>query len=132
VLEVGTGSGYQAAVLSVLAREVYSIELDRLLGRTAENRLASLGYANVHVRVGDGFYGWPEMAPFDRIIITAVAPRIPETLVAQLKIGGTLVMPIEQEERQVLVRARKTGDAALSVEEHGSVAFVPMLGAVRK
>jgi len=130
VLEIGTGSGYQAAVLAELAREVSSIEIDPGLAVTARERLGRLGYQNVKVRAGDGWYGWQEEAPFDAIIITAVAPRIPERLMAQLKPGGCLVMPLGDEGRQNLIRARKQ-DGELKVERFADVLFVPMTGAVR-
>jgi protein-L-isoaspartate(D-aspartate) O-methyltransferase len=130
VLEIGTGSGYQAAVLTELAREVCSIEIDPVLAVTARERLGRLGYRNVKVRAGDGWYGWKEEAPFDAIIITAAAPRIPERLLAQLKPGGRLVMPLGDKGRQSLVRARKQG-GELKVERFTDVLFVPMTGAVR-
>jgi protein-L-isoaspartate(D-aspartate) O-methyltransferase len=130
VLEIGTGSGYQAAVLSLLATDVYSIEIDPELADAGRQRLATLGYRNVRVRAGDGFYGWEEAAPFDAVIITAVAPRIPERLVAQLKRGGSLVMPLSEGPRQTLIRARKRDDG-LQIERFGDVFFVPMRGAVR-
>jgi len=131
VLEVGTGSGYQAAVLSRLAREVYSIELDPQLAAEASQRLADVGYANVRVRCGDGFFGWQEAAPFDAVIITAVAPRIPEHLIEQLKPEGVIVLPLEEYGSEVLIRAVKHSDGNLEIEHHGAVAFVPMRGAVR-
>jgi protein-L-isoaspartate(D-aspartate) O-methyltransferase len=130
VYEVGTGSGYQAAVLATLAGEVRSIEIDPTLADTARARLQRLGYRNVQVRCGDGFYGWEEAAPFDAIIITAAAPRIPERLIAQLKAGGCLVMPLGENGREVLIRARVSAHG-LTVERFGDVAFVPMRGAVR-
>jgi protein-L-isoaspartate(D-aspartate) O-methyltransferase len=130
VLEVGTGSGYQAAVLSRIADEVYSIEIDPLLADTAQHRLHALGYTNVNVRAGDGFYGWPEAAPFDAIIVTAVAPEVPAPLVAQLKVDGRLVMPLGGGDRQTLVRGRKREDE-LTLERVAAVAFVPMTGVVR-
>jgi protein-L-isoaspartate(D-aspartate) O-methyltransferase len=130
VLEIGTGSGYQAAVLAELAREVYSIEIDPRLAVTARERLGRLGYENVKVRAGDGWYGWEEAAPFDAIIVTAAAPRIPERLVAQLKPGGNLVMPLGAAASQSLVRARKE-DGELRIERFTDVLFVPMTGAVR-
>jgi len=94
VLEVGTGSGYQAAILSKLARQVYSIEIVEPLARAAAARLAELGYRNVAVRAGDGYAGWPEHAPFDGIMVTAGASRVPESLVQQLKPGGRLLIPL--------------------------------------
>ncbi len=130
VLEIGTGSGYHAAVLAELAHEVYTIEIDPLLGATARERLARLGYENVRVRIGDGWYGWEEAAPFDAIVITAVAPRIPERLVAQLKPLGCVVMPLGDEFRQSLIRACKQDDG-LKVQRFSDVLFVPMTGAVR-
>lgn len=131
VLEVGTGSGYQAAVLSLLCREVYSIEIDPELAEEARQRLARLGYQNVHVKAGDGFFGWPEAAPFDAVIITAVAPRVPEPLLAQLKPNGIIVMPLEEGWGETLVRVRKLEDGSTKLERFGAVAFVPMRGAVR-
>jgi protein-L-isoaspartate(D-aspartate) O-methyltransferase len=130
VLEVGTGSGYQAAVLALLARDVYSIEIDAGLADSARARLRALGYANVRVRTGDGFYGWEEAAPFDAIIVTAVAPRIPQRLVDQLKPGGRIVIPVGDDTHQALMRGRKV-DGGLQTERVADVVFVPMTGAVR-
>jgi protein-L-isoaspartate(D-aspartate) O-methyltransferase len=130
VLEVGTGSGYQAAVLATLVKEVYSIEIDPALADGARRRLERLGYANVRVRAGDGFYGWPEAAPFDAAIITAATPKVPERIVAQLKEGGRLVMPLDEGRHQWLVRGVKNGER-LEVERITEVLFVPMTGAVR-
>lgn len=130
VLEVGTGSGYQAAVLALLARDVYSIEIDAGLADSARVRLRALGYTNVSVRAGDGFYGWEEAAPFDAIIVTAVAPRVPERLIDQLKPGGCLVMPLGEGAQQTLIRGRKR-DGGLQTERFAEVLFVPMTGAVR-
>ena len=93
-LEVGTGSGYQAAVLSRLVSQVYTIEIVEPLARSAEQRLKNLGYANVTVRAGDGYAGWPEMAPFDIVMVTAAPDHVPEPLLAQLKPGGRLVVPV--------------------------------------
>jgi protein-L-isoaspartate(D-aspartate) O-methyltransferase len=127
VLEIGTGSGYQAAVLSLLAREVFSIERIEDLARQAASRLAELGYANVRVRIGDGYRGWPEEAPFDRIIVTAAPPRIPRALVDQLAEGGILVLPVgEVEASQSLLRIRKR-NGELLVEDLGGVRFVEMV-----
>lgn len=131
VLEVGTGSGYQAAVLAVLARDVYSIEIDAVLATEARSRLQRLGYQNVQVRAGDGFFGWEEAAPFDAIIVTAVAPQVPERLVAQLKPGGRLIMPLGADDKQRLIRGRKE-DGRLKIEPVIEVSFVPMTGAVRR
>lgn len=130
VLEVGTGSGYQAAVLALLAREVYSIEIDAGLAESAGARLRALGYTTVSVRAGDGFYGWEQAAPFDAIIVTAVAPHIPQRLVDQLKPGGRLVMPLGDGTKQALIRGRKQ-DGSLRTEHVADVVFVPMTGAVR-
>jgi protein-L-isoaspartate(D-aspartate) O-methyltransferase len=130
VLEVGTGSGYQAAVLTLLAREVYSVEIDPQLADTARQRLQRLGYRNAQVRAGDGFYGWEEAAPFDAVILTAAAPTIPERLVAQLKSGGRVVMPLGEGGHETLIRARKDA-GGLTTERIAAVAFVPMTGAVR-
>jgi protein-L-isoaspartate(D-aspartate) O-methyltransferase len=130
VLEVGTGSGYQAAVLSQIAKNVYTIEIVERLGVEARERLSRLGYRNVEVRVGDGYQGWPEAAPFDGIIVTAAAPKVPEPLKAQLKDGGRLVMPVGEESQELMVLTRHGG----TYEERRlqPVQFVPMTGAVRK
>jgi protein-L-isoaspartate(D-aspartate) O-methyltransferase len=127
VLEIGTGSGYQAAVLSLLARDVFSIERIEPLATRAAALLADLGYASVHVRIGDGYRGWPEEAPFDRIIVTAAPPRIPRALVDQLAEGGILVLPAgERESAQSLLRIRKR-NGELVVEDLGGVRFVEMI-----
>jgi len=125
VLEIGTGSGYQAAILSLLAREVYSIEIIEGLGKEAEARLKQMGYANVRVRIGDGYRGWPEAAPFDAIIVTAAPPDIPAELVAQLRTGGRLVVPVGRHEQE-LVRIRLT-PKGLEYESLLPVRFVPMV-----
>jgi protein-L-isoaspartate(D-aspartate) O-methyltransferase len=126
VLEIGTGSGYQAAVLSLLVREVFSIEIVEELGLTAKRRLAELGYRNVEVKVGDGYKGWPEKAPFDRVILTAAPPEIPQALVDQLKEGGVLVAPVGESGVQRLLRWKKEGGKLLK-EDLGAVRFVPMV-----
>jgi len=127
VLEVGTGSGYQAAVLSALCRRVYSVERHRELHHTATERLRRLGYRNVTTLLGDGWRGWPEQAPFDRIIVTAAADEIPGSLKEQLRVGGIMVITIgPQFETQELVRVRKTEDG-LEVERLFPVRFVPMV-----
>jgi protein-L-isoaspartate(D-aspartate) O-methyltransferase len=131
VLEIGTGSGYQAAVLAHLGREVYSIEIDPELAKRAQSTLASLGYDRVHVRAGDGANGWPEAAPFDAIIITAAAPRLPAALIGQLRDGGRVVAPLERDDGEVLAVGIKHGDR-FEWTEHGGVRFVPMTGAVRR
>jgi protein-L-isoaspartate(D-aspartate) O-methyltransferase len=126
VLEIGTGSGYQSAILSLLAWKVFSIESIDALAQSAEQRLARLGLANVDVRVGDGFAGWPEEAPFDRIIATAAPPEIPAALIEQLAAGGILVSPVGPSEGvQVLVLVRK-GQHHLETTDLGAVRFVPM------
>jgi protein-L-isoaspartate(D-aspartate) O-methyltransferase len=125
VLEIGTGSGYQAAVLSGLVGELYSIEIVEPLGKAAKKRLAELGYDNVHVRIGDGYKGWPEHAPFDRIILTAAPPEMPAALVEQLANGGIIVAPVGDVE-QNLVRWTKQG-RDLTKENLGAVRFVPMV-----
>jgi protein-L-isoaspartate(D-aspartate) O-methyltransferase len=125
VLEIGTGSGYQAAVLSLLCGSVYSIEIVEPLGSAAQERLARLGYRNVHVRIGDGYRGWPEAAPFDRIMLTAAPADVPQALVDQLRPGGILVAPVG-DDLQVLVRWTKTG-AGMEKERLGGVRFVPMV-----
>ena len=127
VLEIGTGSGYQSAVLGELASEVYSIEILPELARSAGEKLRELGYANVVVREGDGYHGWTEHAPFDAIVLTAAPEQMPLTLVEQLALGGRLVGPIGgQLEGQELVRLRKREDGQLETERLISVRFVPM------
>ena len=111
VLEVGTGSGYAAAVLSEIAAEVFTIERHRELADTATERLERLGYSNVHVRWGDGTRGWPEEAPFDAIVVAAGGPGIPQPLLDQLRVGGRLVIPVGQDvESQKLIRAIRRGE----------------------
>jgi len=128
VLEVGTGSGYQAAVLAEIVRQVYTIELVEPLGRAAESRLAALGYKNVEVRIGDGYKGWPEKAPFDGIIVTAAAPRIPQALVDQLKPGGRMVIPIgERWEVQQLLLIVRNPDGTTHQKNVLPVRFVPLV-----
>lgn len=127
VLEIGTGSGYQAAVLSRLAREVFTIERYRTLADTARVRFETLGFPNIQVLVGDGFEGWPEHAPYDRIIITAAADTIPERLVAQLAEGGIMLLPLGPHDgAQFIVRLRKTA-SGLEREDLIAVRFVPLL-----
>jgi protein-L-isoaspartate(D-aspartate) O-methyltransferase len=126
VLEIGTGSGYQAAVLAQLAKAVYSIEIVPELGRQAEALLQQLGHTNVHVKVGDGYKGWPEQAPFDRIILTAAPPEIPAALIAQLKNGGRLVAP-EGQAWQELVVIDKDAAGRIKRKIAYGVMFVPMV-----
>ncbi|MCX6564819.1 MAG: protein-L-isoaspartate(D-aspartate) O-methyltransferase [Candidatus Aminicenantes bacterium] len=129
VLEIGTGSGYQAAVLSLLVSKVYTIEYHALLAETAAGLLTKLGYSNVEIRSGDGFFGWPENAPFDGIIVTCAARRVPEPLFEQLKEGGLLVIPVgDTSDVQRLVRVRKVKGKPVE-EEITLVRFVPMIGA---
>ena len=132
VLEIGTGSGYQAAVLSHLAQEVYTIEIIPALAARAKETLARLGRDNVSVKTGDGFYGWEEKGPFDAVLITASAEKIPDPLWRQLREEGRLVMPLGRERYgQRLVRVRKTAGKQL-IENVTEVVFVPMTGAVRQ
>jgi protein-L-isoaspartate(D-aspartate) O-methyltransferase len=127
VLEVGTGSGYQAAVLAELVARVYTIEIVAPIGKRAEAQLAELGYRNITVRIGDGYNGWPEVAPFDKIIVTAGAPHVPQPLVDQLKPGGRLVIPVNaaryDQELQVI---EKKGDGSTMVKRSLPVRFVPL------
>jgi protein-L-isoaspartate(D-aspartate) O-methyltransferase len=128
VLEIGTGSGYQAAVLSRIAREVVSIERYRTLAKMAGERLKTLGYANVTVLVGDGFAGAPEQAPFDRIIVTAAAEEVPGALVEQLGEGGKMVLPLgPRHGTQYIVKLIKTPSGELTRENLIAVRFVPLL-----
>lgn len=126
VLEVGTGSGYQSAVLSRLARRVYSIERYRTLSREAETRFETLRLSNIVTRIGDGTIGWPEQSPFDRIIVTASAPSRPVEILAQLKDGGIAVAPVDRDGRQVLMRYERTG-GSFSEDELMDVRFVPLV-----
>lgn len=127
VLEIGTGSGYQAAVLSLLAREVYTVERSEALAAAAEQRLAELGYSNVCVHVGDGTLGWPDAAPYDAIVVTAAAPHVPEPLVEQLVEGGRLAIPVGEAQQQELLLVRRTGEKTSSQVLH-YCRFVPLVG----
>jgi protein-L-isoaspartate(D-aspartate) O-methyltransferase len=129
VFELGTGSGYQAAILAELVKEVYTIEIVESLGEQAAERLASLGYTNAHVRVGDGFFGWPEQAPFDGIIVTAAGIEVPPALIEQLKPEGKLVIPVgEQFAVQHLLVITKHADGSLTQKNVLPVRFVPITG----
>jgi protein-L-isoaspartate(D-aspartate) O-methyltransferase len=128
VLEVGAGSGYQAAVLAEIVKQVYSIELIESLGRSAAERLAALGYRNVEVRIGDGYAGWPEHAPFDAIVVTAAAPQVPPALVAQLKPGARMVIPVgESGGLQYLKVLVKRADGGYDEKRVLAVRFVPLV-----
>jgi len=126
VLEIGTGSGYQAAVLARLVSHVYTIEIVEPLGKQAQERLAALGYRNVTVRIGDGYEGWPEEAPFDRIILTAAPPEVPQKLIDQLRNGGRLVAPVGAGWQELVVIDK---DAKGNVRRRTEfpVMFVPMV-----
>jgi protein-L-isoaspartate(D-aspartate) O-methyltransferase len=126
VLEIGTGSGYQAAILGELAKEVYTIEIVESLASMAKNRLADLGYQNIKVKAGDGYLGWPEAAPFDAIIVTAAPDHIPKPLIEQLKEGGRMVVPVgtyTQELKKIIKRVGK-----IETTDVIPVVFVPMTG----
>ena len=133
VLDIGTGSGYQAAVLAEMGAQVYSIEIVPELAAEAKKRLAELKYDKVEVRAGDGYRGWPEKAPFRAIILAAAAPQVPKPLIEQLAVGGRLVIPVGEEDGvQVLLVITKQADGTLKRETVAPVAFVPMTGEVRK
>lgn len=131
VLEIGTGSGYQAAILAELVGSVYSIEIREELARRAGDLLKRLGYDNVHVKAGNGYRGWPEEAPFDAIIVTASPPEIPEALVEQLKVGGRMVVPVGAGAVQDLELLTKTENGVLA-KDIIPVRFVPMIGGDRE
>ena len=130
VLEIGTGSGYQAAVLAELAKEVYTIEIIESLGESSANLLKELGYKNIFVRIGDGYEGWPEFAPYDAIMVTAAPREIPQNLLEQLKEGGRLVIPVGTF-AQELIRVTKT-KTGFAQEKLLGVRFVPMTGAAQE
>ncbi len=132
VLEIGTGSGYQAAVLAELAKEVYTIEIIPELAKKASERLRELGYDNVHVKCGDGFFGWPEHAPFDAIIITCAAPEIPPRLVDQLKEGGRMILPLGADPFYQTLTLVTKQDGELLKKRITGVVFVPMTGEIEK
>jgi protein-L-isoaspartate(D-aspartate) O-methyltransferase len=129
VLEIGTGSGYQAAVLAQIVDRVYSVEIVEPLAREARERLQALGYHNVEVRVGDGHLGWPQFAPYDGIVVTAAAARVPDALIEQLKPGGRMVIPVGPPNRtQDFVLVQKHADGTVSRRVVLQVRFVPMTG----
>jgi protein-L-isoaspartate(D-aspartate) O-methyltransferase len=132
VLEIGTGSGYQAAVLAEIVKDVYTIEIRKSLADMAEKRFREFGYKNVRVKYADGYFGWEEYAPFDAIIITASANHIPPPLIRQIKEGGRLIIPLGNTVyyQMLTLLTKKKGD--LDVEQMGSVAFVPMIGEAEK
>jgi protein-L-isoaspartate(D-aspartate) O-methyltransferase len=126
VLEIGSGSGYQAAILAELAKEVYTIEIVAPLGESAAKTLKALGYANVQVRVGNGYLGWPEAAPFDRIIVTAAPDDVPAALVEQLRVGGIIAVPVGVGDQELRILRRT--DTGLETITTLPVRFVPMVG----
>jgi protein-L-isoaspartate(D-aspartate) O-methyltransferase len=129
VLEIGTGSGYAAAVLSRVVAEVHSVERISVLADIARARLSGLGYDNIHVHVGDGSLGWPEYAPYDAIVVTAGAPKVPQPLLDQLTLGGRLVIPVGPDPRlQTLVRVIRVAETEFRREDHFGVMFVPLIG----
>jgi protein-L-isoaspartate(D-aspartate) O-methyltransferase len=127
VLEIGTGSGYQAAVLAELAREVYTMEIVEPLAESARRALETMKYTNVHVRAGNGYLGWPEHAPYDRIIVTAAPEEVPPALVEQLKVGGIMAIPVGSGMMQELRILRRTADGMETLRTL-PVRFVPMTG----
>lgn len=127
VLEVGTGSGYQTAVLAALGAKVYSIERHRPLHMATKQRLERLGY-KASLIYGDGYKGLPSYAPFDRILVTCGAPEVPQDLLSQLRVGGLMVIPVGAGATQTMLRIVRTGPVAVERQEHGSFSFVPMLG----
>lgn len=131
VLEIGTGSGYQAAILSKLARRVYSVERYRTLSKIAEERFHGQGINNIVTRIGDGSLGWPEQAPFDRVILTASAPKRPDAILDQLKDGGIAVAPVDRGHEQILVRYDKQ-DGQITETDLMTVRFVPLVKGVAK
>lgn len=130
VLEIGTGSGYAAAVLAEISKEIFTVERHKILVDTARARLEELGYNNIRVLHGDGTLGWPQHAPFDAIVVAAGGPKVPETLKQQLAIGGRLVIPVGLDLRmQKLIRVRRVSEREYLEEDLGSVRFVPLIGA---
>jgi protein-L-isoaspartate(D-aspartate) O-methyltransferase len=130
VLEIGTGSGYQAAVLAEIAGEVYTIEILKPLARDAEKKLKALGYENIFIKVGDGYRGWPEQADFDAIMVTAAPDHVPQPLVEQLKIGGRLVIPVGKWFQKLILITKD--EKGVTTREDLPVMFVPMTGEAQK
>lgn len=130
VLEIGTGSGYQAAILGEIVKEVFTIEIIDTLGKTAARRLKDLDYENIEVRIGDGYRGWPEEAPFDAIIVTAAPPGIPQPLLDQMADGGRMVVPVGDRAQNLTLIVRK--DSTYSETVIAPVRFVPMTGEARE
>ncbi|MGF6165198.1 protein-L-isoaspartate(D-aspartate) O-methyltransferase [Pseudomonas sp. 2725] len=129
VLEIGTGSGYQAAILAELAQAVYTMEIIEPLAVQAGERLGRLGYAKVQARLGDGYHGWPEHGPYDAILVTAAASHVPPPLIAQLKAGGRMVIPVGAPFMiQYLLLIEKAGDGSVSTRQVLPVSFVPLVG----
>jgi protein-L-isoaspartate(D-aspartate) O-methyltransferase len=126
VLEIGTGSGYQAAILAELAKELYTIEIVPELGERARTTLDTLGYKNAHVKIGNGYFGWPEHAPYDRIMVTAAPDDIPSALVSQLAIGGLMAIPVGTGDQELRVLRRT--EQGLETLRTLPVRFVPMVG----
>ena len=127
VLEIGTGSGYHTSILALLARRVYSLERIPELARGAIDRVRELGFDNVKIQIFDGTHGWSDVGPFDRILVTAGAPKTPKPLLAQLKVGGRLVLPEGGRDRQRLILYERTAEALIRTEGE-AVAFVPLIG----
>jgi protein-L-isoaspartate(D-aspartate) O-methyltransferase len=123
VLEIGAGAGYQAALLATLSRQVYTVDIIEELARGADRRLKRLGFGNIEVRTGNGYYGWPEHAPYDRIMVTAAAELMPAPLLAQLKPGGRMVIPTGIPDRQTLLLVQKSASGSLSTREVLAVRF---------
>jgi protein-L-isoaspartate(D-aspartate) O-methyltransferase len=128
VLEIGTGLGYQAAILAQLVRKVYSVEIIEELAREAEQRLGRLGYKNIELKLGDGYFGWPEYAPFDKVIVTAAPDLIPPPLIEQLKPGGRMVIPAGLPKAQQLLLLTKQGNGQLAITEMLPVRFSTLEG----
>lgn len=128
VLEIGTGSGYAAAVLSQIAKEVYTVERIPELANKAIEIFQSLGYTNIHVKISNGTLGWDEKGPFDAILVTAGGPSVPESLLDQLKVEGRIVIPVGDLYSQDLIRVSKTSDGKANIENLGAVRFVPLIG----